>query len=214
MNQQPRVNVSGQAGLWELTVTNLSQVEVTVNAWVERGDAPPDQTGGSRQAYFPDSRVDGLQPDNATPEGALNGIATLRHERAHVIGAMRRDGPLSDYSAADVHPQPPRKLELPRVVAPADWSLNVPGLRTLGFTDGAITRINGTSAACAVYTRALAEQLHVDSRLPEAPPPKDGPRREVDWAPERQPKACDKLRGQERCMLFESEIDPTMLKPP
>lgn len=194
LNQQPRADVGGQAGIWELVLTNAGQHPVTVDAWVERGDAPPDYAGGTRQAYFPDSCAEGLGQHNATPEDTLNGISTLQHERAHIVGAMRRDGVLSEYSAAGpVQPKAPDTVRLPTVVTPADWSLNVPGLNSIGFRADAIVRINGTSAACAVYARELARRLAGEAPS-ELPLPSPRPK-EADCTAESQPPASEHLRG-------------------
>lgn len=206
LNQQPRSEVLGMPGLWELTVHNLKPDAVTVDAWVERDDAAPDVPSGSRQAYFPDSCCDTVRMHNATPEGTLNGIATFKHDRLHVVGAMRADGVLSNYSAAG-RGRPPAARPGPDVVAPADWSGAVPGLLTTGFVQGAIARLNGTSAACAVYARALAKQLGTDpTQPPSASEPEPVPP-EITCVPESQPEADPCLRGQDKRQLFPFDVD-------
>lgn len=206
LNQQRRSDVWGQSGIWEVTVRNRGKKSITVDAWIERGDAPPDSAWGGRQAYFPDACVPELTTLNSTPEGTLNGIATLRHERAYVIGAMRVDGRLSDYSAADMPNVVSDKA--PRVVTTADWSQSLPGLRTLGFRQGSVARVNGTSAACAVYTRALAKQLHDDpNKLPCGTQPGLVPV-EIDCVPERHPAAARGLRGQKRRKQLPFDVFP------
>lgn len=161
------------SGLWQIGIENLTDDSIDVNAWIARDDAPPDRDWGSRQAWFPD--------EEATREGTLNGIATFDHDRLKVVGAMRVDGTLAGYSAANrAGATGPR--DAPHAVAPADWSLAVPGLRTMGFAPGARTRINGTSAACAVYARYQAFILGFDPPLVAAPPK----------PPPRQPEKDDK----------------------
>ncbi|KQP35296.1 hypothetical protein ASF44_18250 [Pseudorhodoferax sp. Leaf274] len=200
-----RRHVMARPGLWQLELRNLSARPIAVDAWIERADAPPDQQGSGRQAFFPESCAREMAVGNATPAGTLNGIATFEHDRAHVVGAMRRDGRLSDYSAAGKGRKPAQK-EID-VVAPADWSNSIAGLQTMGFASGAVCRINGTSAASAVYARALAKHLDKQpTTLPLASTPPDLPP-EIDCAPERQPVADPKLRGQQRRMLFPYEID-------
>jgi hypothetical protein len=206
LNRQPRREVAGDAGLWELSIRNLTHGALTVDAWIERDDAPPDHAGGSRQAYFPDSCCEAVRLGNATPEDTLNGIAALQHERLHVVGAMRADGPLSAYSASG-----PSRAAIPRtgpdIVAPADASRVLPGLRTMGFVRGAASRINGTSAACAVYVRALAEQL---ARDPSKPPSADAPAErppEVTCVTESMPQADPRLGGEEKRRLFPFDVD-------
>lgn len=206
LNQQPRRDSLGTPGVWQLTLQNLAHTGVTVDTWVERDTAPPDVPAGSRQAYFPDSCCEEVEVDNATPENTLNGIATLKHERLHVVGAMRTDGALSEYTAAGSSDDPSFRVG-PDVVAPADWSRSLPGLRTMGFLRGAIARINGTSAACAVYTRALACRLggvqsdSCDGSDSGDPPP------EITCTTNSQPQADSLLRGQDKRRLFPSGIE-------
>lgn len=193
-------------GLWRMTVTNCGTEPVDVDAWIERDDAGADHSGGNRQAYFPDSAAIPLKPANATPEGTLNGIATLQHERAHVVGATQPDGQMARYSSAGDAGQ-----GLPSAVAPGDWSWAVPGLKTHGFAPGTITRINGTSAASAVFARKLAlhpiarhlpsvaqDPVPLGSPLP-APPPAPSPTPPLPSSPpaaaEHQPEAPRSLRG-------------------
>lgn len=206
LNQQPRRELLGMPGLWELTVRNLGNEPVALDAWIERANAAPDVSQASRQAYFPDSCCEEVALHNAMPTGTLNGIATFQHHRLHVVGAMRANGVLSAYSAAG-RGRPPGARAGPDVVVPADWSFAVPGLRTTGFVKGAITRINGTSAACAVYARALAKQL---ARDPTQPPcgEEPGPAApEVSCAAEWQAEADPCLRGQGRREMFCFDVD-------
>jgi hypothetical protein len=206
LNQRRRRDVAGGSGLWGLEVHNLSDHPLVVNAWVERGDAPPDASEGSRQAYFPDSCQRRAGLGNATPEDTLNGIATLQHARLHVVGAMRVDGPLSDYSAAGSAWHGSARMG-PTAVAPADTSGNLPGLRTIGFAPGASGRINGTSAACAVYARALAAQLAADpTSPPDAPRPGELPP-EITCVTDSQPEAPSDLRGQAVRRVYPYQVE-------
>lgn len=203
LNQQTRNECLAPAGVWQLTVTNLEAKANTIDAWIERDDAPPDRAVGSRQARFLD----------ATPEGTLNGIATLDHERLHVIGAMQVDGALSPYSAAG----PARLGDFaagPKRVAPADWSSGLPGLRTTGFLRGAVTRINGTSAACAVYSRWLAEHPRKESTEPDRAPAFEGSPPERPLETGRKKQADAKLRGQQQRGQYEFEIEKVLSHPP
>jgi hypothetical protein len=206
LNQRRRREVAGYSGLWELEVRNLTPRRFPVNAWVERGDAPPDAAEGSRQAHFPDSCDGRVRLGNSTPEDTLNGIATLQHGRLHVVGAMRADGPLSDYSAAGSGWPGASKMG-PTVVAPADASRNLPGLRTIGFVCGATGRINGTSAACAVFARSLAEQLAEGLATPPGAKTPDDPPPEIACVTDSQPEAPADLRGQAVRKLFPFEVD-------
>lgn len=206
VNQQERRDVLGAPGLWTLRVKNLTADSFMVDAWIERGDAPPDLPLGSRQAFFPDTCCETVRLDNSTAEDTLNGIATLKHERLHVVGAMRADGALSDYSAAGSGRAPAARIG-PDVVVTADWSKNLPGVRTIGFVRGAVARVNGTSAACAVYARALARQLSVyPTKPPSARKPGDPPP-EIDCVTDSQPEADPRLRGHDERRDFPFEVD-------
>ena len=88
---------------------------------------------------------------------------------------------------------------------PADTSRNLPGLRTIGFVHGATGRINGTSAACAVYARALAKQLANEPSIPPATPEELPP--EVTCVTDSQPEAAAELRGQSARELLPYEVD-------
>lgn len=206
LNQQQRQEVLGMPGLWRLTLENLTDDEVTADAWIERDDAPPDAPVGRRQAYFPDSGCEEVGIGNATPDNTASGIATLKHPRLHVVGAMRRDGGLSAYTAAGAEGGEVFR-QAPDVVATADWSRSLPGLRTMGFVRGAIARINGTSAACAVYTRALARQLGrnpsvpCDAPIPGSPPP------EITGATNSPPHADPLLRGEDKRRVFPFDVE-------
>jgi hypothetical protein len=192
-HQRRRLDVAGYSGLWALKVCNLTEGAITVDAWVERGDAAPDASGGSRQAYFPDSCHEAVRLGNSTPEGTLNGIATMTHERLHVVGAMRADGALADYSAAGPARAPATRVG-PDVVVAADASRNMPGIRTMGFGPGVIDRINGTSAACALFARELARQLSDPAWTAPARPGDPPP--EMACVTDSQPEAPPGARGQ------------------
>jgi hypothetical protein len=214
LGRQRRLEVAGQPGLWALTVRNLASSPVTVDAWIERGDAPPDASAGGRQAYFPDSCDERIRTGNSTPTGTLNGIATLKHERLHVVGAMRADGALADYSAAGLARPgggtPAKQADAgcgPEVVTTADTSRNLPGIKTIGFLHGAIDRINGTSAACAVYARALALQLAGEAGEPPAADEPGEVPPEVSCVAESQPQADPALRGQAERRALPFEVD-------
>lgn len=180
LNGRPRAAVQASAGRWHITVENRGQAPLPVDAWIERGDAAPDHAGGSRQAYFPDSAA--TPSGNTQPEQTLSGLATGHHDRLKVIGAARADGVhLADYSAAGSDAQPPDAL------AVADWSAALPGVRSGGFLGGTVTRINGTSAASAVYARAWALALAgtPPAAVPVAPlpPPRPDPLPRPEWPP-------------------------------
>lgn len=201
LDGERRRAVLATPGLWRMTVTNCGTELLDVDAWIERDDAGADHSGGNRQAYFPDSAAIPLEPANATPEGTLNGIATLQHARAHVVGATQPDGEMARYSAAGDAGQ-----GLPSAAAPADWSWAVSGLKTHGFAPGTVTRINGTSAASAVFARKLAVKP-VARELALEPPPEpvgsmasapSSPQSQLPRMPRTPPEVAEHQRGAPR----------------
>lgn len=192
-NQQRRHAVIAPHGRWHVTLRNCTATGFIVNAWIERDDPAPDRLAGNRQAYFPDSMRPEVRTYQSAPEGTTNGVATFQDPHLHVIGAMRADGRLSAYSAARVAAATGRP---PTTVTVADFSPALRGILSLGFTKGAVSRLDGTSAACAVYSRALAVALAKNpSQLPHGPSP-GFVAPEIDGGSEDEPSASDSLRGE------------------
>lgn len=150
-------------GVWTVKI-KLRSGEGAVHAWVQRGDAAPgrgQQSRGhrGRQSYLLDTDDD-PQGTPVDPAFTLNGIATLKHDRLHVIGAMRHsDYGVSPYSGAGPNRGCERRFEGPDRVVVADESLNQPGLLLKGLLSGSRLRLSGTSMAAAAYTRLLWEHL-------------------------------------------------------
>jgi len=200
LGEQPRPPLQGVAGIWRLEAKNRRQVASWFDCWIERDDVRPGQWLAPRQARFPDSCV--LPTGESDPLNTVNGISTSPHPRAYVVGAMRADAVLSDYSAAGDPAAPARQ---PWVVAPADWSCAVPGLRTTGFLQGSTVRINGTSAAAAVFTRSLADAL--GGAAPPLPPVPTDHLPERSCTPERWPAAPPQARGESKRALMPFGVD-------
>lgn len=207
LGEQGRLPLQGLAGIWRLEARNRAKVEACFDCWIERDDVRPGQWLAPRQARFPDSCV--LPTGESEPLNTLNGIATSTHERLHVIGAMRADAALSDYSAAAataaVSANPDHPSQPPWVVTPADWSCAVPGVRTTGFLQGSTVRINGTSASAAVFTRWLADALC--GKADPVPPVPSDHLPELNCAPERWPVAPPEARGESRRALMPFGVD-------
>lgn len=119
---------------------------------------------GRRQSYFVEE-----SRDAETPRGTLNGIATARHRRIHVVGAMQaQDEQLSRYSAAgpvyqaNLTTNPPTALPQPggpTTVTVGDRSRHVRGVRAAGCRTRSIAEVDGTSIAAAAFTRLRAREL-------------------------------------------------------
>jgi hypothetical protein len=206
MNQLPRTRIGAPHGLWKVKVVNQDTVQRRFDAWVQRGDAAPDSLRGHRQAFFPDSATDPTGSHPSTPNGTLNGIATLVHGRLHVVGALRElDGGLSDYSAAGPRRGDSARDSGPDKVVKADRSHALPGLLTSGFAAGARTHMNGTSMACAVFANDL---LGLTKPIP---PPLPKATAEIDAGAEHAPSAADSDRGQQvrKSMVAEEKPPPS-----
>lgn len=174
----------GPHGVWRIALSlpnSAARLQAErFDAWIQRSDAAPARGRHARgfrgrQSYFLEPQVSAVEP-----LGTLNGIATLVHPRAHVIGASRRsDDSLSPYSASGPGAGTPLRFEGPDAVVPVDESLNLPGLLLRGAASGARLRVSGTSMAAAVYTRMLYERLASDPDATDVvgPAPPDDTRR-------------------------------------
>lgn len=203
LGEQPRQPLQGLAGIWRIEAKNRGQSAMAFDCWIERDDVRPGQWLAPRQARFPDSCV--LPTYESDPLDTLNGIATSTHERVYAVGAMRADAVLSDYSGAAASADPANPSLQPWAVVPADWSCAVAGVRTTGFLQGSTVRINGTSAAAAVFTRSLVDALCGEP--PPLPPVPTEHLPEKNCAPERWPAAAPQARGESRRALMPFGVD-------
>jgi len=157
----------GPHGVWTIEIRSLDAGSVDFHAWIQRADEAPARWMGEaghtgRQGYFLDDPEthSGTTDSAADPRFTLNGIATLRHDRLWVVGAMRQcDGGLSGYSAAGPDAGSGSRCHGPDVVVPADESIALPGLRVQGFLGPSRVRVSGTSMAAAVFTGELCRHL-------------------------------------------------------
>ncbi|MBX3635736.1 MAG: hypothetical protein KF683_10180 [Rubrivivax sp.] len=147
-------------GVWKIEVTAHDASAGVFHAWVQRSDTAPLRGRAfrgyqGRQSYFLDLPDAGVEPTFT-----LNGIATAKHQRLFVVGAMRRhDDCLALYGAAGPNRGETSRTEGPDWVVHVDESRNQPGLLVASFLGGAAHRVTGTSMAAAVLTRHLYEHL-------------------------------------------------------
>lgn len=147
-------------GIWTITLATNGRARLPFHAWIQRGDTAPlrgrsSRGFGGRQSYFLDTPDGGVDPCYT-----LNGIASFKHDRLYVVGAMRHsDNCLASYSAAGPNRGETSRCEGPNWVVRADESRNVPGLLVSGFHGGAWYRVAGTSMAAAAFTRHLYEHI-------------------------------------------------------
>lgn len=204
---RPAAAVRGRHGVWKIQlVKDAGAAPIDFDAWVQRADAAPARAArlrgyAGRQSYLLDTDDDAIDPQTT-----INGIATLEHDRLHVVGAMRlSDGSLSPYSAAGPTRAPGVRFAGIDAVVPADESPNLWGLRVRGTWSGSTVRVGGTSLAAAAYTRWLYEWLAFRGEpgrpfgggIPAMPPPE--PKRAAG-----DPRSADPcLRGDGRRILPE-----------
>lgn len=194
-NGLPRVPMEAPAGVWTVTVRNLSQNPVHVHAWVQRHDAAP---GRPRAARGHQGRQSRLMDGSCTELDArftANGIATAVHRggRLWTVGAMDERGLLSRYSGAGPGRDFGDRLSAADVVTTVDISENAPGRLVGGVLGHSALRLSGTSIAAAVFTRMLYDCLaagHTMQWSNDGPAPRSRPA----MAGEPEP-ADDFLRG-------------------
>lgn len=159
-SQGTRKAILAPHGVWTVDIENYEPQCTRVDLWVQRDDAAP---GGrrarngfrGRQSYLLES--DG---HSVEPRTTISGIATLKHDRLFVVGAMRLgDYSLSPYSAAGPNRSEPSRPEGPDLVVVADESRNLPGMITRRTQGGGALRVSGTSVAAARVTRMLFEYI-------------------------------------------------------
>jgi hypothetical protein len=123
--------------VWQVTLSATIPQGQTVNAWIQRDNAPVGYTTPARQSWFDDAGYDSFAlsgdwqlEDNTSPVrrfGTLNAIATAEH--LVVIGACQlRDGSQSLYSSA----ADGETMRTPDASAIADTSRHLPGILAAG----------------------------------------------------------------------------------
>lgn len=197
-------------GVWTVTVlwTGGAAGEA-VHAWVQRADSAPGRPVRAghgypgRQSYLID-RSTGKAPTqgDVDPTFTMNGLASLKHPRLYVVGAMRRsDLGVSNYTAAGPNRITSTRFEGPDWLVVGDESLDAPGLLTHTTFAGARMRLSGTSLAAAAFTRLLYEHLLDPAKMPLAPVPYCGGPHDRHWAEGDPQQAPGYHRGDSRRLL-------------
>jgi hypothetical protein len=168
MKQKPR---TAPSGTWLVEIKNTGS-EITVEAWVQRGDTPFGYPLWGRQSRFEDSRYirfdlagrpeeNDIGPSDIRRRGTVNALAT--EQRAIVVGGFRRsDYTASRYSGAGPVATPPVVLPRrrgPDAAAIADDSVALRGVLAAGTRTGSVVAMNGTSVAAPQVTRLIAEWM-------------------------------------------------------
>ena len=171
------------SGLWTVTVTNLSDSTLDIDAWIRRSDTPGGRRAKGRQSYFDDPNYERFYPSTrprkfdppgstsyVTRQGTLSGIAT--GAATYVIGGYRRMdmSPAWYSSAGPVAPSATRTMKAPNWLAPSDDAPSYPGVLAAGTRSGARVAMNGTSAAAPQAARYYAGEFAAGS-TPDAVPP-------------------------------------------
>ena len=156
------------SGTWKLRIKNLGAQGCSVHAWSER-DEPvrPPWRDYPRWLSLPPAGVGGPLRVGPSESGTLSNLATAEH--VLVAGALVvATGKPAGYSALG----PPRGgarlangLPTPNVLAAADQSRQLPGVRAAAVRGGDTARMSGTSVAAPTLARQLFNLL-ADSTKP------------------------------------------------
>ncbi len=179
--QDPTVAVV-QSGAWRIQVSALEGKTLQhVSLKLHRDDTPDGHRLLGRQSYF--SHKSGMSwddevkswslPSSASPisrEGTMVSFAGVQADTIFLVAARRGDDPYGEhqpatYSSAGLDGAA-GGVAAPSVSELVDAAANLPGLRTGAVTSRGATRLSGTSAAAARFTRRLV--LDAQSRAPIA----------------------------------------------
>lgn len=154
-----------------------TSVPLTLRAEVQRDDTVPGYRLNGRQSWLDHPLAEGWDAETASygaPEpacpitraGTHSGFATAPSPRVLTVGAARADtGQPMRYSAAGA----PWTRPGPDLAAPSDRGAATPGLLAAGMATGSIVSVDGTSAAAAMTTRALARHLGTGAAIAPGP---------------------------------------------
>lgn len=171
-------------GVWTVKIENRGSNDLSVDAWIKRGDTQRGRRAMGRQSYFDDKnyrRLDdfgrailfdpavGVQ-SYVKRRNTLSGIATGK-ETIVVGGYRRSDNSPADYTSAGGQAIVGRPHENPNWVAASDDSHARPGLLGAGTRAGAWCAMNGTSAAAPLTTRKIALTWIAGAKPPVLPLP-------------------------------------------
>lgn len=167
------------SGRWSVTIKNISQMPLDIEAWIKRSDTPGARRAKGRQSYFDDPRYRRFD-DNGRPtefddpattsyvkrQGTLSGIAT--GTRTFVIGAYQREATPCTWMPAIYSSEASVTMRAPDWLAPGDDSTACPGTLSAGSRSGSRIVMRGTSAAAPQAARYYADQA---GKPPPIPPP-------------------------------------------
>ncbi|MEE1656220.1 hypothetical protein VB618_08430 [Microvirga sp. CF3062] len=167
------------AGLWNLTLKNIGlSPQETIEAWVQRDDAPVGYARRGRQTYFDhpcyeryDHAGRPIEEDDPTclvkRAGLINAIAT-GNDTIVIGGLLRRELRPPAYSAGGPITTP-AGAALPHRCGPdaltvSDDSTAQSGVLAAGTRSGSVIAMNGTSVAAPLMTRWIAGELAAGRR--------------------------------------------------
>jgi len=148
-----------QPGEWKVTIENMNEEDVTIQAWIQRDDSVFNRPTLGRQSRFDDPnfyRFDeyGYPRKNDIGNesyirlgGTISAIATGEHSIA--VGSYR----YSDNKHADYSGQGDVKIKSTDVLAVADDSVTCQGVISSGSVSGSKVALDGTSVAAARVSR-------------------------------------------------------------
>lgn len=168
------------SGRWTLAIENKGTAPCTVRGWIRRSDTQAGRRAKGRQSYFDeesysrfmDSGVPQLY-DPAPPEvvrraATLSG-ATAGHSTFVIGGYVDAVAQPARYSSQGPHFNPQRSRGAPDWLERSDDSLTCRGVLAAGNRAGAVTEMNGTSAAAPQAARRIADLIATTgSPLPPA----------------------------------------------
>ena len=180
-----------RSGDWRIDVMSKREVDVPVHAYVSRNQVNPGALPRGRQARFVDNEYDPtrflreLQNDPAKPvspitrRGTLNSLATIAAGQGIVVvgGYCLREGKPSPFSSSGPAAGTQRNRRMgPDVVAVADESHALPGIRAAGNRSGETVRMRGTSFAGPQAARVIANagEIRLSAKARPADPERGG----------------------------------------
>ncbi|WP_088281780.1 S8 family serine peptidase [Ideonella sp. A 288] len=154
--QPPKPKLHAPCGTWTLRICNEGTEPCVVDAWAER-DEPVHPPWND----FPRWRVGRAgvttHPVPPTAQGTLNTLATAQHVlvAGALVKASRRPSPYSSLGPPRGGPRLAAGLPTPNVLAAADASTQLPGVRAAAVRGGDTVRMRGTSVAAPTLARQL-----------------------------------------------------------
>lgn len=149
-------------GVWKLRIKNQGHKPCLVHAWSERDQPirPPwrDHPRWLARPASPAGEPVRVNPDQA---GTLSSLATAEHVlvAGALVVATRKPAAYSSLGPPRGGPRTQRALPTPNVLAAADTSRQLPGVRAAAVQGGDTVRMSGTSVAAPTLARQLFNKL-------------------------------------------------------